>query len=154
MTCKCSWLSLTTCDPNNIYGMLPISKKDQQTTHLQLKISENTNSNKHDNDNIIFKTDNTYKDELSPDIIYLVFRRIITCFDQNWFSVQLLSIRPWRHADKGKICSQILVKTKKEETVRIRVPLFCMDSWKDLENILQLLLHRSILWDISGMFKQ
>lgn len=65
--------------------MLPISKKDQQITHLQLKISENTNSNKYDNDNIIFKTDNTYKDELSPDIIYLVFRWIITCFDQNWF---------------------------------------------------------------------
>ena len=73
-----------------------------------------------------------YKDELSPDIIYLVFRWIITCFDQNWFSVQL-SIRPWRHAAKGIICSQILIKTKKEEIERIRVPLFCMDSWKDLE---------------------
>lgn len=32
-------------------------KKDQQTTHLQLKILENTNPNKHDK--IIFKTDNT-----------------------------------------------------------------------------------------------
>ena len=94
-----------------------------------------------------------FKDELSPDIIYLVFRWITTCFDQNWFSVQL-SIRPWRHADKGIICSQILIKAKNIDNERIRVTLFCMASRNDLENIWQLLLHRSILWENSGMLKQ